>query len=151
MEHRFQPKDSFVILSGVSKCIRPKTILTTRGKGKGNHGKISSRAVIHREIYAIIQTDIHSVAIEKSMTTKRPEKDPRAEKSDISCWNMITHKSNINHSIGSITKRPMDEPFPDNSIRGREVFNLHGAIAICNKICLVWRDTNGRTRINDDS
>jgi hypothetical protein len=151
MEHRFQPNNLFVVLSGVSKCIRPKTILTTHGNGKGNHGEISSRAVVCREIYAIIQTDIHSVAIEKSMTTKSPEKDLRAEKLDISHWNMITHKFNINHSTSSITKKSTDEPFPGNSIRGREVFNRDGAIPICNKIRSVWRDTDGHARINDDS
>ncbi len=69
MEDRLDFNNFIVCLYGVTKSIRPKTIPSTRWKGKGNHGKVSARAVVCKKIHSIVQTDVHSLIIEKSMTT----------------------------------------------------------------------------------
>ncbi len=63
---------------------------------------------------------------------------------------MVSHKFNGNHSTVSIVKGPIDDPFPSDSIGRREVFYFHFATCICNKVRLVWQDTNRCTSINDD-
>ena len=69
MEDRLDHSYFFVFLDRVTKSIRPKTISSTRWKGKGNHGEVSARVVVHIKIHAIVQNDVHSLISEKSMTT----------------------------------------------------------------------------------
>ncbi len=54
MEDRLDVNTFIVCLNGVTKSIRPKTIPSTCWKGKGNHGKVSARAVVLRKNYSIV-------------------------------------------------------------------------------------------------
>jgi len=113
-------------LDAITKCIQPKTIprLHTHGKGRGNHGKVCTRAVVCRKNSAIVQADIHAVIIEKSMTTRGSDEDLRAEKVNVRIRNMVPHEFQSDHSTINILKRPRDEPFSCDPIGGREVFNF---------------------------
>ncbi len=70
MEGRLDFNNFIVCLYGLTKSIRPKTIPSTRWKGKGDHGKVSARALVSRKNQSIVQVqaDDHSLIIEKSMT-----------------------------------------------------------------------------------
>jgi hypothetical protein len=72
-------------------------------KGQGEPGKVCTRAVVCRKNSAIVQTDVHAVMIEKSMTTRGSDEDLRAEKANVHIGNMVPHEFLSDHGTPLIS------------------------------------------------